>query len=264
MKKWKLPTASIRIFIFLITVVFISPANYANEKKINDPLIGFNRIMLDFNERIDITILKPIATLYNKIIPKPLNQGINNFFNNIHNLPNIANDLLQLHFGQAANDSWRLLINTTIGIGGLFDVAERMNLPLYTNDFGLTLARWGYTESTYIVWPFWGPSTLRDGFGGVFDYYVFSVYPHIHPLRARYALYGLGVVDRRAQLLELQPMLEEATFDKYIFMRHIYMQGRASQIEDNLHLGYDARSAISVEPYAIEAEISNQNSSNAD
>ena len=251
MKAWK--------YLFFSVFIIISPLSYAEnyspENKVNDPLIGFNRKMLDFNENIDIAILKPIATIYNKIIPKPLNQGINNFFNNIHNFPNIANDLLQLHFAQAANDSWRLLINSTIGIGGLFDVAERIKLPLYTNDFGLTLARWGYTNSTYIVWPFWGPSTIRDGIGGNVDYFVFSVYPRIHPARARYGLYALGVVDRRAQLLLLQPMLDEAILDKYSFMRHVYLQGRASQIENNMRLGYDGRSTAPGEPYELSAEI---------
>ncbi|HLB41437.1 MAG TPA: VacJ family lipoprotein [Gammaproteobacteria bacterium] len=253
MNRWKITT----LFFLLCTILLLfTPLSFAADNNtVKDPFIGFNKVMLDFNERIDITILKPIATLYNKIIPKPLNQGINNFFNNIHNLPNIVNDLLQLHFTQAANDSWRLLINTTLGIGGLFDVAERINLPLYTNDFGLTLARWGYTDSTYIVWPFWGTSTIRDGIGGVVDYFLFSIYPHVNPASVRYELYGLGVVDRRAQLLQLQPMLDEAILDQYIFMRHVYMQGRASQIENNVQLGYDARSAVPVEPYAISAEI---------
>jgi len=246
----------------MLFLTSFNPLSYATENTVKDPLIGFNRIMLDFNERIDITILKPIATLYNKIIPKPLNQGINNFFNNIHNLPNIANDLLQLHIAQAANDSWRLLINTTIGVGGLFDIAERINLPLYTNDFGLTLARWGYQDSSYIVWPFWGPSTIRDGIGGTVDYFAFSIYPRVNPDRARYELYALGVVDRRAQLLQLQPMLEEAILDKYSFMRHVYMQGRASQIENNLHLGYDGRSTIPAEPYELSAEIGEEATQN--
>src|SRR5204863_5535360 len=98
---------------------------------------------------LDNVVMRPIATLYNKIIPKPLNLGINNFFNNIGELPTIANDVLQLHFYQMANDMWRFVVNSTIGIGGLFDIASRINLTYYKNDFGLTLARYGYLPSTY-------------------------------------------------------------------------------------------------------------------
>lgn len=258
----KIKTIVVGIFLLMNVMFSLSFADdnvpdeqTASEATIKDPFMSFNRVMLDFNERVDITILRPIATLYNIIIPKPLNQGINNFFNNLHNLTNIPNDLLQLHFGQAFNDAWRLLINTTIGVGGLFDVAARMDLPLYSNDFGLTLARWGLKEAPYIVWPFWGPSTLRDGIGNITDYYLFSIYPHVYPTRARYALYGLSVVDRRAQILQLQPLFDEAIYDKYFFMRHVYLQGRAAQIEKNLRLGYYGRSTVPVEPYELKAEV---------
>lgn len=240
----------LRKISFIVFLIILLGSNvYAEEEPItiNDPYESVNRTIFDFNDRLDITILKPIAMLYNKIIPKPLNKGVNNFFNNIHNLPNIANDLLQLHFYQATSDSWRLMINTTIGIGGLFDIAERINLALYSNDFGLTLAYWGYKNSNYIVWPFWGPSTLRDGIGGVVDYFVFSIYPHVNPPLRRYSLYGLGVVDRRVQLLPYQSVLEEVTFDKYIFARQAHMQNRIYQIEYNSQLSYysDKKNAIS-------------------
>ncbi|OGT37397.1 MAG: hypothetical protein A3F12_06330 [Gammaproteobacteria bacterium RIFCSPHIGHO2_12_FULL_38_14] len=204
----------------------------------DDPLEGFNRGIFSFNDMVDHYILKPIATLYNKILPTPLNQGINNFFNNINTLPTIANDLLQLHLYQTLNDTWRLAINTTVGVGGLFDIASRMNLKHHINDFGLTLSAWGYKNSTYIVFPFFGPSTIRDGFGFAVDYYAFSIYPHIYPARSRYALYGLGVIDRRAQLLKFEPVFEEVAIDKYIFVRDAYVQHRAYLIEENQNLGF--------------------------
>src|SRR5579862_6706768 len=121
---------------------------------VKDPLQKFNRAMFSFNDFLDKYILKPVATVYNKIMPRPLNQGVHNFFNNIGELPIMANDVLQLHFYQFANDFWRTGINTTIGVGGMFDMASRMQLPYYTNDFGMTLARWGYANSTYLVLPF--------------------------------------------------------------------------------------------------------------
>jgi phospholipid-binding lipoprotein MlaA len=200
-----------------------------------DPYEPFNRAMYNFNDKLDRFILKPVATVYNKIIPKPLNKGIANFFNNIDTLTTIANDLLQLKFQQAVSDIWRIGINSTIGIAGFFDVATIMKLERHQEDFGLTLARWGYKDSTYLVLPFFGPSTIRDGISIPVDYFAFSVYPYIQPNSVRYGLYTLGVVSRRAQLLPYQQVFEEAALDKYVFMRDAYLQRRASQIKQNAH-----------------------------
>lgn len=203
-----------------------------------DPYEGFNRAMFTFNEKIDQYLLKPVARAYNAVMPRPLNEGVHNFFMNIGNLPTIANDLLQANFFQAANDSWRLVINTTVGVGGLFDVAERMKLKPYTNDFGLTLAKWGYANSNYLVLPFFGPNTLRDGIGLPVDYFAFSIYPYIDSTKTRYAVYGLGVVDKRAQLLKFQSVMDEAAVDRYVFVRNAYLQHRAYQIDQNDHRTY--------------------------
>lgn len=203
-----------------------------------DPLQGFNRAMFSFNDKLDILVMKPIARFYNAVTPKPLNQGIHNFFNNLGELPIIVNDILQFNFFQTTSDMWRLGINSTLGIGGLIDIASRMGIPYYANDFGLTLAHWGYTDSTYLVLPFFGPNTIRDGIGIPVDYYGFSVYPRIYPKSRRYQLYALNVVDRRAQLLQFQPVFEEVAIDKYVFTRNAYMQHRTFQIEQNKHLGY--------------------------
>ncbi len=205
---------------------------------VKDPYEGFNRAMFTFNDKLDTYIMKPIARAYNAIMPRPLNDGVHNFFTNIGNLPTIANDLLQANFFQAANDSWRLVINTTIGVGGLFDVAERMKLKPYKNDFGLTLAKWGYRDSNYLVLPFFGPNTPRDGIGIPVDYFAFSIYPYIDNTKTRYAIYGLGVVDKRAQLLRFQGVMDEASVDKYVFQRNAYMQHRAYQIDQNDHRTY--------------------------
>jgi phospholipid-binding lipoprotein MlaA len=238
------------IFLFIFCSIFLSvsyadtadtaPAQTAAEAlpEIKDPYEHYNRSVFAFNETMDTYVLKPVATFYNAIMPRPLNQGVHNFFLNIGNLVNIANDILQLNFYQMANDVWRLGINTTIGIGGLFDIGSRIGLMPYSNDFGLTLARWGYKESNYFVMPFWGPSTVRDTVAYPVDYYAFSIYPYIYPRTARYGLYGLGVIDRRAQLLQFQGVMDEAALDKYVFVRNAYLQRRAYQIEENRHLSY--------------------------
>ena len=216
----------------------LTAANDAPAESVKDPYEGFNRAMFTFNDKLDKYFMKPIATGYNTIMPKPLNQGVHNFFLNIGNFPNIANDLLQANFYQATNDTWRLIINSTIGVAGFFDMATRMGLQAYQNDFGLTLARWGYQNSNYLVLPFFGPNTVRDGIGIPVDYYAFSVYPHIHPAYwRRYGIYALGVVDRRAQLLQFQDVMDEAAVDRYVFVRDAYMQRRAYLIKENNHRG---------------------------
>lgn len=210
------------------------PVPYVNQK---DPYEKFNRVMYRFNDVLDRAVLKPVATLYNKIMPKPLNKGIGNFFYNIDTIPTVFNDVLQGNFYQATSDTWRLGINSTVGILGLFDVASDMGLEPNKEDFGLTLARWGYTNSNYLVLPFFGPSTPRDAIGLPIDYYGFSIYPRIHPARQRYELYGLGVISNRAHLLQYQNVMEQAAVDKYVFMRDAYMQRRSYLMERNKELG---------------------------
>lgn len=202
-----------------------------------DPYERFNRVMYNFNDFLDNAVLKPVATFYNKVMPKPLNKGIKNFYSNIDTIPTVFNDVLQGNFYQASSDAWRLGINSTIGIVGFFDFAADMGLDPNQEDFGLTLAQWGYTDSNYLVLPFFGPSTPRDAVGLPVDYYIFSIYPHIKPPMRRYELYALGVVARRADLLSYQNVLEEASIDKYAFLRDAYLQRRAYLIQRNKELG---------------------------
>lgn len=221
------------LFIITLFLTMISPASFAKEDNVHDPLERFNRAMFKFNETLDVILFRPVATLYNKIMPRPLNRGIHNAFANINTIPTIANDILQLHFYQMSSDFWRLLINSTIGVGGLFDVAGRMGLKLYENDFGLTLARYGWVDSTYLVLPLFGPNSIRDTIEIPVDYYAFSIYPWIKDRSIRYTLLGLAIVDKRAQLLKFESVLDEVAFDKYIFVRNAYLQRRTYQITEN-------------------------------
>lgn len=203
-----------------------------------DPYSAFNRPVYRFNDAFDTYLFKPVATFYNKIMPKPLNKGIHNVYTNLGNITNVANDVLQLHWYQGLNDLWRLGINTTVGVGGLFDVAERMDLEPYQNDFGLTMARWGWRNSNYLVFPFLGPSSPRDTIGFIADYYVFSIYPYIQPQSFQYQVFALGALDRRAQLLKFENVMDAAAIDKYVFLRSAYMQNRAHKIDENLEKGF--------------------------
>lgn len=219
--------AALVCFTFLVsTFCFAEETN-------KDPLERYNRAMFRFNEHADMFVFKPVATLYNKIVPKPLNKGIHNIFNNLATLPTIANDILQLHFYQMTNDIWRFAINTTLGIGGLFDVAKLLGLEPYVNDFGLTLAHYGWRHSTYFVLPFFGPSTFRDTIEIPVDYYAFSVYPYITDRPWRYTVVSLYIIDTRAQLLKFQSLFDEVAYDKYTFTRNAYLQRQAYRIERN-------------------------------
>lgn len=205
-----------------------------------DPYETFNRHSFVFNDSLDRNILQPFAKLYNAAVPTPINQGIHNFFLNLNTVSTIADDFLQFNFYQMTNDAWRLVINTTIGIGGLFDVATRMGLKYYSNDFGMTLHTWGWRKSNYLVLPFYGSYTIRDAFSLPVDFFVFSVYPDIHPTGVRYALYALSVIEWRASMMQYQDLMEAAALDKYVFVRTAYLQRRNYQLVQNQHLGiYD-------------------------
>ncbi len=205
-----------------------------------DPYETYNRHTFAFNDALDTNVLQPIARFYNKIIPKPLNKGIHNFLLNLNTVSTIADDFLQFNFYQMTNDSWRFVINSTIGIGGFFDVASRMNLKYYENDFGMTLATWGYRKSNYIVLPFYGSYTVRDGMSLPVDFFALSAYRYIRPPRLGYGIYAVSVIDWRAQTMQYNNLIDVAALDKYVFVRNAYMQRRAYQLEQNRHLGvYD-------------------------
>lgn len=191
-----------------------------------DPYEPVNREIYKFNVAFDATFLKPPARLYKAVIPGPVRMGVNNFYENINMIPTTANDLLQGDLRQAYRDSWRFFINSTIGIGGVFDPAESFGLPRHTNDLGLTFARWGDKKSPYIMVPFIGPSTIRDGMGMLFEYTIITPYPYITNQGVLYGLLGLRYVDLRAQLFDTERLMQDA-LDPYSFMRDAYLQHRS-------------------------------------
>lgn len=202
-----------------------------------DPIEPFNRAMFSFNDFLDRLILKPVATVYNQIVPKPLAKGISNMFSNVDLIPTIINDLLQLNIYQAASDSWRFGINSTVGLLGFFDVACQIGLEPNSEDLGLTLAHWGYTRSTYIVLPFLGPTTFRDAIAWPVNYQYMTIYPYIQPTSVRYRIFALGLIVKRADLLRFESVMQQAAIDKYVFVRDAYMQRRNYLIERNRQLG---------------------------
>lgn len=204
--------------------------------KVDDPYIKYNRNAYRLNEKLDKYFAKPVATFYNKVMPRPLNSMIDKFFTNLENVPTVINDVLQGNFYQATSDTWRLTMNTTIGIGGLYDPAKHVGLEYNYEDFGLTLAKWGYSRSAYVVLPFLGPNSIRSSAGMIADYELFSVYPYIRNWKVRLALIGFYYLNQRAQLLKYQTLFNSATIDPYVFMRDAYLQRRAYLIQRNEEL----------------------------
>ena len=197
-----------------------------------DPLEPYNRAAHSFNnDLLDRALLEPLAKGYNYITPEPVNRGITNFFDNLRDVRSAINNLLQFKIGRAFSDVGRVAINTTVGILGLMDVASNMNLPSYKEDFGQTLGVWGFDSGPYIVFPFLGPSSGRDGVGLVADWFTDPL-NYINDDPWRYRLVGLNIVDRRADLVGASRVVDQAALDPYAFIRDAYLQRRDSLVHD--------------------------------
>jgi len=209
-----------------------SEADREQRLKANDPYEGFNRAVYKFNMNSDKYVFKPIAKAYRAITPQPVSQGISNFFSNLHDPANMLYNFLQGKPKAGFSDLGRFLVNSTLGIAGLFDVATKMGLEKHNEDFGQTLAVWGVGDGPYLVLPFFGPSNLRDGASIPVDWYT---YPpnHMEEHSTRDKLLVVELIDKRAQLLEAGDILDQAAgADPYIFVREASRQRRISQIYD--------------------------------
>lgn len=196
-----------------------------------DPLETYNRTIFVFNDAADRIILKPVATVYDKVTPEVLRYVIGNFFSNLGEISNGVNSLLQLKGKQAISDGARLLINTTLGFGGLADVASELGLERSNEDVGQTLGFWGVPAGPYLVLPLLGPTSGRDLAGSFAGY---SLYPlnRFNPKAHRFTLNMTQLVDTRANLLGASKLMDGAALDSYTFMRNAYFQRRLSLVYD--------------------------------
>jgi phospholipid-binding lipoprotein MlaA len=197
-----------------------------------DPLEPMNRGIYKFNDTVDKAAIKPVAGAYKAVVPSPVRTGVNNFFSNLGTVVTLINNLLQLKLDKAMTDAGRLAINTTFGIAGLIDVASMDGVEKNNEDFGQTLAYWGWENSTYVVLPLLGPSTLRDTGGLVVDSAFFDPIYYVEDVPARNSALALKFLDRRSQYLPASDLLDEAALDPYAFMRDAYLQRRNSQAHD--------------------------------
>ena len=232
------------LLLFLLTTLAILQgcATVEGPGDPNDPFESYNRAMYKFNDGLDRYVLKPAAQGYDAITPAPVQKGISNFFSNLDDVLVIVNDLLQLKLTQAASDTGRLIVNSTLGLFGLIDWASDMGLEKHNEDFGQTLGYWGVPSGPYFVLPFLGPSTIRDTGGKYVDTDYFDpVYRELHeefppPEREdKQAMWGMAIlnaVDTRAKLLKAESIMDEAALDPYVFIREAYLQRRKNLVYD--------------------------------
>ena len=206
-----------------------SAANSSDDER--DPVESVNRAVFAFNQGLDTVLIRPVAVGYEFVLPTPIRTGVSNFFDNIGDVFVGVNNLLQGKPGQAASDLGRVLVNSTMGIAGLIDVASPMGLEKHNEDFGQTLAVWGVGSGPYVVLPVFGSRTLRDTGGLVADTAADPL-NEVEPDGARYGLSALRVVDLRAGFLPAEKVLDSAALDKYSYLRSAYLQRRRSLIFD--------------------------------
>ena len=190
-----------------------------------DPYEGFNRSIYGFNMTVDRNVLKPVASGYRSITPDFMQAGVSNFFSNLKGINVVLNDVLQGKLEQGANDIGRFTANSTLGLFGLFDVASSMGLDSHVEDFGQTLAVWGVDQGAYLVLPFLGPTTLRDGPAGILDR---AANPGTY-------VPGTGIVEGisdRANADGALNFIDEAALDPYVFTRESFLQYRSNLIKD--------------------------------
>jgi phospholipid-binding lipoprotein MlaA len=195
-----------------------------------DPWERFNRSSFAFNDALDRGVAKPVAKAYKKVTPRVVRTGVSNFFSNLDNITTIVNDVLQGKMRQAGHDSGRFLLNTTLGLGGLFDPASAAGLENNDEDFGQTLGKWGVTSGPYLMLPILGPSNVRDAFGRIPDTYTNPV-TYVDDTATQYGLRVVSFLDLRAGLLDLDAQLERS-YDRYAFVRNAWMQRREFLVTD--------------------------------
>ncbi|MDY0272161.1 MAG: VacJ family lipoprotein [Advenella sp.] len=203
-----------------------------------DPLESYNRSMFQFNEAVDKAVLKPVATGYRAAVPSPARTCVRNIFGNLGDVWSAINSMLQGRALDSINTFGRVLFNSTMGIGGCIDVATMNGAHKIPNDFGTTLGVWGVGNGPYVVLPFFGSSSVRDGLGLVGDVAggtaVYASPGAISDVPVRNALIGLRVVDTRTNLLDADALAEDVSLDKYSFVRDAYQQNRKALLESKL------------------------------
>ena len=209
-------------FLFFLTSLSVMAEKEVVGYSNSDPLESINRPIFALNDRLDRFILRPVAVGYDTISPDFIQRGVGNIFSNTGDFTTSLNRILQGDFVGATSSGGRFLVNTTLGLLGIFDVASEMGISEAKSDFGQTLSVWGFSSGPYLMVPMFGPRTVRSGAGSIVDSFS-SVEKQIDNVPLRNSVWGIKVIDGRAELLKADDLI---TGDRYIFVRDAYLQRR--------------------------------------
>lgn len=239
---FKSPLVALFMALFLVTGCASAPAPTTSMNdaalQISDPLEPVNRGIYVFNDALDLFFLEPIARGYKTVLPEQVRKAIHNMLSNLNEPVVFANDLMQWKISDAGTILGRFVINTTVGIVGMFDVAEKMGLEPHDEDFGQTLAVWGVGDGPYLMLPLFGPSNPRDAVGKVVDMVLDPFYWIVRDTdedtieRASYVRTGVRLIDKRSRLLPVTDDIRRTSVDPYTTVKTMYHQNRLKEISD--------------------------------
>jgi phospholipid-binding lipoprotein MlaA len=196
-----------------------------------DPLEPLNRATYRFNDVLDRNVAQPVARGYNRVVPRPIRTGVENFFSNLGDVVVAFNDFAQLRIMDGMNDVMRVAVNSTFGLLGVLDIATPAGIDKRDQDFGLTLGHYGMPSGPYLVLPLFGPSSFRDAAGFGVDQSFVAPTSYMDPAW-RNSLWGANFVSTRARYLNATNLLEQAALDKYLFVRDAYLGRRRAQLAE--------------------------------
>lgn len=204
------------------------------DDEINDPIEPVNRAIFKFNSYFDQYLFRPVAVGYKDVVPAWGRKRVTNVFYNLTEPVTVVNSVLQGDPKSSFTSTWRFLLNSTVGVAGAFDVAQDFGLEPRQETFGQTLGKWGYTDSAYIVIPFFGPSTIRDGIGQVADFYTNPFYDGIiiDDDTTLIVAGAVNAVDKRSNILPITDDIEKTSLDTYTTYRSYYLQHKNNQIKN--------------------------------
>lgn len=218
----------------------------------SDPWEVVNRHTYAFNQGVDNVLIKPIAKGYQFIVPEPVRDSVTHFYQNLGEPSNALNNVLQGKVEEGILSLFRLMINSTVGVGGLFDVASEVGITRMPEDFGQTMGVWGISDGPYVVLPIFGPSTVRDSVGLVPEFFTDPNY-YVDNDYVRWSSWGVKFVNTRERLLPYTDMLE-LQVDPYVAMRNAYLQSRQSAVQDGQNDEVVEEKGL-LDPFADEDEM---------
>ncbi len=217
-----------------------------------DPFKAYNQAVFRFNNDFMNTFVRPVSGVYHLVTTHTIRQGVTNAFHNVGTVSAIANDVLQANFKFALYDTLRFILNSTLGLFGLVDVASDAGIPAHTQNFGLTLDRWGLGPSPYFVLPFFGPNTLTGSLGMIPNYFL-SPTTYIESIPERSAIWGLSLTNTAYRLIPAADLINETAIDPYIATRNAYLQRQKRLIY-----------LIKHEKYSVDGHVIEQNNQQSD